>query len=87
MKSVLDGDIALKRQQKDRLKIVRDGIRKIVYEDEDLESHPALVGIRPVANLLDMTSKCLLRLFNFDLGALVIDWHLMNSKNTSKTIT
>ena len=39
MKSVLDGDVALKRQQKDRLKIVRDGIRKIVYEDEDLESH------------------------------------------------
>ena len=39
MKSVLDGDLVLKKQQKDKLKIVRDGIRKIVNNNEDLENH------------------------------------------------
>ena len=39
MTNVLNGDLVLKRHQKDKLKNVRDGIRKIVYDDEDLENH------------------------------------------------
>ena len=37
MESILDGNVDLSRSQKDRLKIVRDGIRKVVYDGEDLE--------------------------------------------------
>ena len=37
MKKVLYGEFVLKKPEKDRLKIVRDGIRKIVYEDADIE--------------------------------------------------
>ena len=37
MRRVLQGEFVLKKYEKDRLKIVRDGIRKIVYENKDLE--------------------------------------------------
>lgn len=69
MRRVLQGEFVLKKYEKDRLKIVRDGIRKIVYENKDLE------------DFLDKEMESAIKLILKICKITFPDWEKRNSSN------